>query len=424
MVIPKSSGNYILADPGLAKEGRLRIEWAERQMPVLMKVRERLSKEQPFKGVRIAACLHVTKETGALARTLKAGGAEVSLAASNPLSTQDPAAAALAAEGVSVFAFRGQSNEQYYECLNRCLDSKPNITIDDGADLVSLLHSKRTELLPGVWGGQEETTTGVIRLRAMARDGALKYPMVAVNDTPTKHLFDNWWGTAQSTLDGILRATNIMLAGSKFVVVGYGHCGKGLARRAMGMGAKVAVVEVNPVEALRAHMEGYEVMDMRSAAKWGEVFVTVTGNKHAIRKEHFSLMGDGAIVANSGHFNVELELPALEKMAKARRTIKENVEEFTLPNGRRIIVLAEGRLVNLAAAEGHPSAVMDLSFSDQALVAEWLAKNHKGLKPAVHEVPSEIDEHVARLKLEAHGLGLEKLTEEQKKYLASWKEGT
>jgi len=424
MVTPNKSPNAIIANPALAEAGRLRIEWAEKQMPVLMKVRERFSKEKPLKGVRIAACLHVTKETAVLARTLKAGGAEVALAASNPLSTQDEAAAALAAEGIKVFAFRGQDNEQYYECLNKCLDSKPQITIDDGCDLISTIHGKRTELLKDVWAGQEETTTGVIRLRAMARDGALKYPVVAVNDTPTKHLIDNVTGTGQSTIDGILRATNILLAGSNFVVVGYGHCGKGLAKRAAGMGAKVIVVEADPLEALRAYFDGFRVMDMNEAAKEGEIFVTVTGNKHVIRGEHFQLMKDGAVVANSGHFNVELDIPTLEKMAKGKRVVRSNVEEYTLPNGRCIYLLAEGRLVNLAAAEGHPSAVMDLSFANQALVSEWLAKEHAKLTSKVYDVLREIDSEIARLKLQAHGLSLEQLTEEQINYLADWKEGT
>jgi adenosylhomocysteinase len=424
MVTPKKSSDAIIADPKLAESGRRRVEWAERQMPVLLKVRERFARAKPFKGVRICACLHVTKETAVLARTLKAGGAEVALAASNPLSTQDDAAAALAAEGVKVFAFRGQSNDQYYECLNACLDHKPQITIDDGADLISALHSKRTELLRGVWGGQEETTTGVIRLRAMARDGALKYPVVAVNDTPTKHLIDNVTGTGQSTLDGILRATNILLAGSNFVVVGYGHCGKGVAKRADGMGAKVIVVEVNPLEALRAHFDGFRVMGMREAASIGDIFVTVTGNKNVIRAEHLKLMKDGAIVANSGHFNVEIDIPALANMAKHKREVRPNTDEYTLPNNRRLYLLAEGRLVNLAAAEGHPSAVMDLSFANQALVSEWLAAQREKLKAQVYDVPTEIDHEIARLKLEAHGLGLEKLTPEQLEYLASWKEGT
>ncbi|MEK6924135.1 MAG: adenosylhomocysteinase [Candidatus Micrarchaeota archaeon] len=414
----------IIKDAGLAGQGKLNLAWAESQMPVLMSVRARFAREKPLKGVRLALCLHVTKETGVLARTLREGGAEVAVCASNPLSTQDDVAAALAAEGIPTFAVKGMDNQRYYECLNACLDLKPNITMDDGCDLISLIHSKRTELLKGVWGGQEETTTGVIRLRAMEKGGALKYPVVAVNDTPTKHLFDNYYGTGQSTIDGVLRATNVLLAGARFVVVGYGNCGKGVARRALGMGAKVIVCEVDPVEALRAHLDGFEVLPMLKAAALGDVFVTVTGNKHVIRGEHFKLMKSGAVLANTGHFNVEIDVPALEKLAVERRRVREFMEEFVLEDGRSVFLLGDGRLVNLVAAEGHPSAVMDLSFSDQALVSEFIAKNRGKLAAKVLDVPAEIDDSVARLKLQSHGLGVDELTAEQKKYLASWQEGT
>lgn len=413
----------MVKDPALAGQGEKNIEFAESQMPVLMKIRERFSKEKPLNGVRISACLHVTKETAVLMKTLVAGGASVRLCASNPLSTQDDVAAALAKLGIPTYAIKGMDKDAYYVALNKCLDLKPHITLDDGADLINAIHTTRKELLSEVFAGQEETTTGVIRLKAMAKDGALQYPVVAVNDTPTKHLFDNVYGTGQSTIDGILRATNVLLAGSSFVVVGYGHCGKGVAKRADGMGAKVTVVEINPVEALRAHLDGFDVETMAAAAKHGDVFVTVTGNKHVIRGEHFAAMKDGAIVCNTGHFNVELELPALEKIASKRTLIRPFMEEF-LVKGKRVFVLAEGRLVNLSAAEGHPSAVMDLSFSDQALVSEWLAKNRGKLGKGVLDVAGEIDDTVARLKLESHGLGLEVLTPEQVKYLASWHEGT
>jgi adenosylhomocysteinase len=415
---------HLVKDVTLANQGEYSIQWAQTQMPVLMKIRERFQKELPLKGIRISACLHVTKETAVLVRTLAAGGAIVRLTASNPLSTQDDVAAALAAEGFGVFAVKGMDEATYYKCLNKCLDLQPNITLDDGADLISAVHSSRTELLKGMIGGQEETTTGVIRLRAMAADGALKYPVVAVNDTPTKHLMDNIIGTGQSTIDGILRGTNVLVAGSDFVVVGYGHCGKGVAKRADGLGAKVIVVEVDPVEALRAHFDGFRVMTMDEASAIGQIFVTATGDKHVIRPQHIKLMPDGAILANTGHFNVEVDVPGLEKLSKAKIRVKNGVDRYTLEDGRNIFLLGEGRLVNLALAEGHPSMIMDLSFADQALVSEFLVKNKGKLKPGVLDVPADLDRQVAALKLEAHGLGLEKLTAEQVKYLSSWREGT
>jgi len=410
---------------GLAGQGAANIEWAEAHMPVLMLIRKRFAKEKPLKGVRIAACLHVTKETAVLMRTLRAGGAEARLCASNPLSTQDDVAAALAKEGVPIFASKGESNAEYYKDLNSVLDMKPNITVDDGADLINAIHSKRPELIANLWAGQEETTTGVIRLRAMAKAGALKYPVIAVNDTPTKCLMDNHYGTGESTLHVIMNATTFMIPGSTIVVVGYGNCGKGVSKFARGMGAKVVVVEVNPVEALRAHMDGCIVMDMRNAAKVGDLFITVTGNKHVIRREHFGLMKDRAIVCNSGHFDIELNLKDLDALKKSKRDIMPLVEEYTLKDGRRIIVLAQGRLVNLACAKGHPSDVMDMSFSNQALCSEYIAKNKAALNEnTVYDVPKEIDKTVAELKLKAHGLGLERLTLEQTEYLNSFTEGT
>ncbi|MCX6767192.1 MAG: adenosylhomocysteinase [Candidatus Micrarchaeota archaeon] len=416
---------YRVKNISLAAEGAASIEWAEAHMPVLMIVRERFAKEKPLKGVKIAACLHVTKETAALVRTLIAGGAEVRLCASNPLSTQDDVAAALAKEGVPVFAAKGESGDEYYQDLNKALDVKPNITVDDGADLINAIHSKRPELIAGLWAGQEETTTGVIRLRAMAKAGALKYPVIAVNDTPTKCLFDNHFGTGQSTLHGIMNATTFMIPGSTIVVVGYGNCGKGVAKFARGMGAKIIVVEVNPVEALRAHLDGCMVMSMKDAAKAGDLFITVTGNKHVIRKEHFELMKDGAIVCNSGHFDIELNLKDLDSIKKFKREMMPLVEEYALKDGRRIIVLAQGRLVNLACAKGHSSDVMDMSFSNQALCSEYIAKNKDELSEnRVYDVPKEIDNTVAELKLKAHGLGLERLTPEQVAYLKSFSEGT
>ncbi|HDM05906.1 MAG TPA: adenosylhomocysteinase [Candidatus Aenigmarchaeota archaeon] len=416
--------DYKVKDISLAEKGKLQIEWAEKQMPVLMKIREEFKKKKPFEGLTICAALHITKETAVLMKTLKAGGARVALAAANPLSTQDEVAAALAEEGIHVFAWAGESKDEYYWCINKVLDFEPDITLDDGGDLVSTIHSKRQELLEKVKWGQEETTTGVIRLRAMEKKGTLKYPVVAVNDTPVKRLFDNYYGTAQSTLDGIMRATNIMIAGKTFVVCGYGHCGSGLANKARGMGANVIVVEVDPIKALRAVMDGFRVMPMREAAKVGDVFVTVTGDKDVIRKEHFELMKDGAILANAGHFNVEISIPDLESISKSKRTIRKNVEEYTLKDGRKLYLLAQGRIVNLVAAEGHPSSVMDQSFSIHALCCEHFLKIHDKLEPKVYNVPEEIDRRVAELKLQSMGVEIEKLTEEQKAYLESWELGT
>ena len=415
---------YKVKDLSLAEVGKKKIEWAESRMPVLMKIRKEFKRKKPFKNLTIGCCLHVTKETAVLVKTLKAGGARVALAGSNPLSTQDDVAAALVKDGINVFAWREENNKEYYWSIDQVLSFKPNITIDDGGDLTSTIHMKRQDLIRNIYGGQEETTSGVIRFRAMEKDKALKYPIIAVNDTPTKRMFDNVYGTGQSAIDGILRSTNVLLAGKNFVVCGYGYCGKGLTRRARGMGSNVIVVEVDPVKALQAVMDGFRVMPMRDAARIGDVFVTVTGDKHVIRGEHIKLMKNGAILANSGHFNVEISIPELEKLASKKRKIRENVEEFTLKDGRKIYLLAEGRLVNLAAAEGHPSEVMDMSFSNEALCCEWLVKNYRKLKPRVYDVPKEIDERVAKLKLELMGIEIEKLTEEQKRYLNEWKEGT
>ncbi len=415
---------FTVKDISLAPLGEENIKWAEAHMPVLMKIKERFEKEKPFSGLRIAMCLHVTKETAVLAKAVTAGGAKVALCASNPLSTQDDVAAALAKEGIEVHAVRGCNNEEYYAQLNHVLDVKPQFLVDDGADLINMVHGKRSELLKEIVTGQEETTTGVIRLKAMAKDNKLKFPVVAVNDTPTKHLFDNYYGTGQSTIDAVMRATNKMLAGSEFVVVGYGQCGKGLAIRAKGMGCRVIVVEVKPVEALRAAMDGYDVMTMDDAAAVGDVFVTVTGNKSVIRGRHFEKMKSGAIIANSGHFNVELCIADLEKMSVSKKEIIPHVERYMLKAGKSICLLAEGRLVNLAAGAGHPSEVMDLSFADQALVLEYLSRNGKSLKPGVHDVPEKIDLDVATLKAESMGIGIEKLTEEQVAYLNAYAEGT
>ncbi|MCD6479673.1 adenosylhomocysteinase [Candidatus Bathyarchaeota archaeon] len=414
---------YKVKDIGLADEGELLIEWAEAHMPVLRQIRQRFQRERPLEEVRIGACLHVTKETAVLVKTLEAGGAEVYLCASNPLSTQDEVAAALARAGTHVYAWRGETTEEYYWCINRVIDHRPMLTMDDGADLVSTLHSKRTEALEDVKGGSEETTTGVIRLRAMAADGALRYPIIAVNDTYTKYLFDNRYGTGQSTIDGILRATAILLAGKTFVVCGYGWCSRGIAMRAKGMGANVIVTEVNPLRALEAVMDGYRVMPLIKAAPLGDIFVTATGDINVIDRQHMELMKDGAILANAGHFNVEINLKALEELSVSKRRIRPNLEEYRLRDGRRLYLLAEGRLVNLAAAEGHPSEVMDMSFSNQALVAEYLWKT-EGLEPKVYDVPREIDETVARLKLRGMGIEIDELTEEQRRYLRSWREGT
>ncbi|MEM2725877.1 MAG: adenosylhomocysteinase [Candidatus Bathyarchaeia archaeon] len=414
---------FKVKDLSLADRGELLIEWASRHMPVLNQIRERFSVERPLEGLRIGACLHVTKETAVLVKTLVAGGAEVALCGSNPLSTQDEVAAALARMGVKVYAWRGETTEEYYWCINRVIDYRPAITLDDGADLVGTIHSSRREALKNVLGGTEETTTGVIRLKAMAQRGILEYPIIAVNDAYTKYLFDNRYGTGQSTVDGILRATNVLLAGKKFVVCGYGWCGRGLAMRARGMGANVIVTEVNPLRALEAVMDGFQVMPMNEAAAVGDIFVTVTGNINVIRGEHMLKMKDGAILANSGHFNVEISIPDLESISVSKRTIRPNLEEYTLKNGRRIYLIAEGRLVNLASAEGHPSEVMDMSFSNQALCVEYLAKGPR-LKPGVYRVPEDIDMMIAKLKLKSMGIEIDEITEEQRKYLSSWETGT
>jgi adenosylhomocysteinase len=409
----------------LADLGKKRIEWANESMNVLQVIRKEFIKHQPLKGTRIAACLHVTAETANLAICLRDGGADVVLCASNPLSTQDDVAASLVRDqGISVFAIKGEDNDTYYNHILAALDHKPHITMDDGADLVSTLHTKRTDALEGVIGGTEETTTGVIRLRAMAKEGVLQYPIVAVNDADTKHLFDNRYGTGQSTIDGIIRATNFLLAGSKFVIAGYGWCGRGLASRARGTGAEVIVTEVDPTKALEAVMDGFRVMSMAEAAKIGDVFCTVTGNKNVIAKEHFEVMKDGAIVSNSGHFNVEIDIPTLERMSSSKRTTRNFVDEYSLKDGRKINLLGEGRLINLAAAEGHPPSVMDMSFADQALSVEYMVKNHHSLEKKVYKVPDELDKRVARLKLESMAIKIDKLTPEQEEYLAGWNEGT
>ncbi len=417
--------DYDIKDPALAEKGRFRIQWAENDMPVLRQIRARFEKEQPLKGVRIASCLHVTSETANLMWTLVAGGADVVLSASNPLSTQDDVAASLVAHfEVPVYAIKGEDNETYYRHLRSALDLKPNITMDDGADLLSTLHKERTDLLPQVIGGTEETTTGVIRLRAMAKDKALKYPVIAVNDALTKHLFDNRYGTGQSTLDGIIRATNVLFSGRVFVVGGYGWCSRGIANRARGLGARVIVTEVDPLRALEAVMDGFDVMSMEHAAKIGDIFVTATGDKNVIDERHFPYLKDGAIISNSGHFNVEINIPELEKLAVEKRHVREFVDQYILRDGRRINLLAEGRLVNLSAAEGHPASVMDMSFANQALSVEHIVKHGKELPRQVFPVPADIDKEIARLKLEAMGITIDKLTPEQEKYLASWEEGT
>jgi adenosylhomocysteinase len=416
---------FDVKDNKLAEGGKLRIEWAGESMPVLNRIKERFTKENPLKGIRVAACLHVTSETASLMQTLKAGGAQTALCASNPLSTQDDVAASLVKhDKISVFAVKGEDQKTYYAHINAVLDTKPHFTMDDGADLVSTLHSERSELMENIKGGTEETTTGIIRLKSMAADGVLQYPIIAVNDARTKHFFDNRYGTGQSTIDGIIRATNRMIAGSYFVVCGYGWCGRGLASRARGMGAQVIVTEVDAVSALEAVMDGFQVMPMREAAKVGNIFCTLTGNINVIRKEHFKIMKDGAIVCNSGHFNVELDLKGLAEMAESRRTIRPFVEEFRIGNGKKINVLGEGRLINLAAAEGHPSSVMDMSFANQALSIEYMAKLKRPLEKNVYPVPEEIDFAIAREKLAAMGIAIDRLTPEQKKYLASWTMGT
>ncbi len=417
--------DYDVKDIKLADQGNLKIEWAEATMPVLRLIRKRFQKERPFRGMRVTACLHVTTETANLMKTLKAGGADVRLCASNPLSTQDDVAAALVHhEGIPTFAIKGEDNQTYYKHIAAAVEHRPQITMDDGADVVSLIHSKRKDLLKYVIGGTEETTTGVIRLRSMANRKVLKFPVISVNDAETKHLFDNRYGTGQSTVDGIIRGTNRLVCGSVFVVAGYGWCGRGVAMRAKGFGADVVVTEVDSVKALEAVMDGFRVMPMSEAAKIGDFFVTVTGNCKVIRGEHFASMKDGAMVSNSGHFNVELDIPALERLAKKHRTIRPGVEEYTLRNGRRVSLLGEGRLVNLALAEGHPSSVMDMSFANQALGAEYIVKNHKMLEKKVYPVPPVIDKEIARLKLAGMGVQVDKLTKEQEKYLASWEMGT
>ena len=421
MTTPK----HDIANASLAAEGKKRIEWAERNMPVLAQIRERFEKEQPFKGVRFAACMHVTTETANLMRTLKAGGAELALCASNPLSTQDDTAAALVYEyGISVFARNAVDREGYYSHINAALDIEPHQVFDDGCDLVNTLHTTRTELLPNITGGCEETTTGVIRLQQMAKDGALTFPMIAVNDTDTKHMFDNRYGTGQSTMDAIFRATNQLIAGKIFVVAGFGYCGKGVAERARGMGAEVVITEIDPTKALDALMQGYRVMPMAEAAKVGDIFITVTGNRTVIAAEHFQLMKDGAILANAGHFDIEIDVEWLEKNSQKNPKIRHQTDEYLLGNGRRVLLIAEGRLVNLGAAEGHPAVVMDMSFSDQALTAEWLVKSAKGLGAGVHMVPVEIDKEVALLKLKSMGATIDTVTPIQNEYLNSWKHGS
>ncbi len=417
--------NYDVKDKSLAEQGKLRMEWAAQSMPVVRTILDRFQKEKPLKGVKIGACLHVTTETGYLMLALKAGGADVTLCASNPLSTQDDVAACLAIEhGIPTYAIKGEDNATYYRHIEAVLDSHPSITMDDGADVVGWLHQKRKSQLAEVIGGTEETTTGVIRLKSMERDGLLAYPIIAVNEALTKHLFDNRYGTGQSTIDGIIRATNRLLSGSNFVIAGYGWCGKGLAMRARGMGSRVIVTEIDPLKALEAAMDGFEVLPMEKAAPLGDVFCTVTGNKGVLRREHFEVMKTGAILSNSGHFNVEIDIPALESLSKGRRKIREFVEEFTMADGRKINLLGEGRLINLTAAEGHPSSVMDLSFANQALCAEYMIKNAKNLQKKVYDVPEAIDRYIAETKLKALGMTIDKLNEDQERYLASWNEGT
>jgi len=412
-------------DMGLADAGKRKIEWALQQMPVLQSIRKRFIKEQPLKGLRISACLHVTSETANLMVTLRDGGADAVLCASNPLSTQDEVAASLNRDyNIPTYAIKGEDNQTYYAHLSAALEHQPQMTMDDGADLVTMLLTKRTDLVPNVIAGTEETTTGVIRLRAMAKDGTLKFPIVAVNDAQTKHFFDNRYGTGQSTLDGVIRATNILLAGQKIVIAGYGWCGRGVAMRAKGLGADVIVTEIDPVKGIEAVMDGYRVMPMGEAVKEGDIFITVTGNKNVIRAEHFEAMKTGAVVCNSGHFNVEIDIPALEKMSTGKREVRPLVDEYLLKDGRKVYLLGEGRLVNLATAEGHPASVMDMSFANQALSAEYLRKNAKDLKPQVYVVPEHLDKEIAKLKLETMGHRLDKLTAEQEHYLASWQEGT
>ena len=415
---------YDIKDLSLAEAGKRRIEWASKEMPVMRLIRERFAAEKPFKNIRISACLHITSETATLALALKAGGANVALCASNPLSTQDDAAAALVEYGIPTNAIKGEDETTYYKHINSALDSNPQLTVDDGADLVTTLHTKRKDLLKNVLGGTEETTTGVIRLRSLEKAGGLKYPIIAVNDAQTKYLFDNRYGTGQSTTDGITRATNILWAGKKVVICGYGWCGRGIALRAKGLGAQIIVTEVAPTRALEAVMDGYQVMPLLEAAKIGDIFITIAGDKNVIDKAHLRVMKDGAILANSGHFNVEINIPALESLAKTKRQIRPFVDEYTLKDGRHLYLLGEGRLINLAAAEGHPASVMDMSFANQALCLEYLVKNRGSLETKVHSVPEEIDKQVARLKLKSMGINIDSLTPEQKRYLTSWQEGT
>jgi adenosylhomocysteinase len=420
---PKLTGD--VKDLMLAEEGKRRIQWANQHMPVLQLIRKQFIKEQPLKGIRMSACLHVTSETANLAITLRDGGADVVVCASNPLSTQDDVAACLVKDyNIPTFAIKGEDNATYYAHINAALDHQPQITMDDGADLVTQLLTKRPDLLKNIIGGTEETTTGVFRLRAMAKDGTLKYPVIAVNDAMTKHMFDNRYGTGQSSIDGILRATNLLIAGLRFVVAGYGWCGKGVAMRAKGLGADVIVTEMNPVRALEAVMDGFRVMPMNEAAKIGDVFITVTGNKSILTHEHFEKMKDGAVICNSGHFNVEIDIPALEKLSSGKKPVRPFVEEYATKDGRKIYLLGDGRLINLAAAEGHPAAVMDMSFANQSLASEYLVKNHAQLKNQVYPVPDAIDRQIAKLKLESMGVQLDKLTPDQEQYLASWSEGT
>ena len=412
-------------DLGLADTGKLRLEWADQFMPVLTTIRKQFEKKQPLKGIRVSACLHVTTETGNLMITLKAGGADVVICASNPLSTQDDVAACLVRDhGIPVYAVKGEDNDSYYSHLNSAIEHRPNLTMDDGADLVTLAHTKRMDMAKDIFAGTEETTTGVIRLRSMSRQGILKYPIVAVNDANTKHFFDNRYGTGQSTLDGILRATNVLIAGLAVVVCGYGWCGKGLALRSRGLGANVIVTEVDPTRALEAAMEGYRVMSLAEAAPIGNLFITVTGNKNVLRKEHFEKMQDGTLLANSGHFNAEIDIPALEKLSTGKRTTRSFVEEYTQRDGRKLNLLGEGRLINLVSAEGHPASVMDMSFANQALAAEYLVENASKLENKVYPVPEAIDQDIAAKKLDAMGIHIDKLTAEQEKYMVSWSEGT
>jgi adenosylhomocysteinase len=418
------NNQYDIKDPSLASEGKKRIEWAYREMPVVRLIRDRFAKEKPLKGIRISACLHITTETANLALTLKDGGASIVLCASNPLSTQDDVAAALVEYSIPVNAIRGEDEKTYYKHINVALDNRPQLTVDDGADLVTTLHTKRAELITDVIGGTEETTTGVIRLRSLERAGRLKYPIIAINDAQTKYLFDNRYGTGQSTIDGITRATNILWASKKVVICGYGWCGHGIALRAKGLGSQVIVTEVEPVRALEAVMDGYQVMPLIEAARVGDIFITVTGDKNVIDKAHLQVMKDGAILANSGHFNVEINIPALESLARSKRRIRPLVDEYTLKDGRHLYLLGEGRLINLAAAEGHPASVMDMSFANQALCLEYMVKNRGNLEPKVYPVPEEIDKQVARLKLNSLGINIDSLTPEQKEYLTSWEQGT